>query len=77
MKIDQRFPCKPMVRFTKAHTRQGAIISEGMPSFDEFYEMYGGVKVPYEVVRYIYELGWIDAQTTTINPPSHYRQEEV
>ena len=72
--MDNRFPCKPIIRFTKAHTRQGAIISEGKPDFDEFYEMYGGVKVPHEIVRHIYEAGWADAQRAAIEALSNCTQ---
>jgi len=61
--MDNRFPCRPNIKFIKPHRRLGAMHHEGQPDFDSYIErMYDCIEVPYEVVKQIYEAGWNDAR---------------
>jgi len=57
--MDNRFPCRPNIKFIKPHRRLGAMHHEGEPDFNNYIEqMYDVIEVPYEVVKQIYEAGW-------------------
>lgn len=57
--INNRFPCRPSIKFVKPHRRFGGTYHEGQPDFNNYIEqMYEYVEVPYEIVKHIYELGW-------------------
>jgi hypothetical protein len=61
--IDERFPCKLNIKFTKPHRRIPLTTHEGTLNFNSYIErMYDYVEVPYEIVKHIYELGWSDAK---------------
>jgi hypothetical protein len=61
--MDNRFPCRPSIRFIKPHRRLSATSHEGTLEFESYIEgMYEYIEVPYEIVKHIYELGWTDAK---------------
>jgi hypothetical protein len=57
--IDNRFPCRPNIKFIKPHRRLGGIYHEGEPDFNSYIDY---IEVPYEIVKQIYEAGWSDAK---------------
>jgi|688.fasta_scaffold01277_9 hypothetical protein len=61
--IDNRFPCRPNIKFIKPHRRLSMTSHEGTLAFESHIEgMYDFIEVPYEIVKHIYELGWTDAK---------------
>ena len=57
--FQSKYPSKPTIYFAKPHRRLSGMYCEGTP--DDEAAMYSYVEVPYEIVKHIYEQGWLDA----------------
>lgn len=60
--MDERFPCRPSIKFIKPHRRLNLTFHEGMPEMESMKILYDHIEIPYEIVKHIYELGFNDAK---------------
>jgi hypothetical protein len=61
--FQSKYPSKPTIYFVKPHRRLSAMYCEGTPDYEAaMAAMYSHVEVPYEIVKHIYEQGWLDAE---------------